>query len=74
MIFYLITIFSYKNKSKKLFNIRKFVADKLTSLNVIIDHVNRDTFRDKNNFFSYRRSTKLKQNDYGRCISVISLI
>ena len=66
--------FSYKNKSKKLFNIRKFVADKLTSLNVIIDHVNRDTFRDKNNFFSYRRSTKLKQNDYGRCISVISLI
>jgi polyphenol oxidase len=66
--------FSNKNKNKKLFNLRKFVADKLTDLEVTIDHVNHDTFREKNNFFSYRRSYKLKQNDYGRCISVIRLI
>ena len=66
--------FYYKNKNKKLFNLRKFVADKLVELNVKIDHVNHDTFKEKNNFFSYRRSTKLKQNDYGRCISVVSLI
>ena len=66
--------FYYKNKNKKLFNLRKFVADKLVELNVKIDHVNYDTFKEKNNFFSYRRSTKLKQNDYGRCISVVSLI
>ena len=66
--------FSHKNKNKKLFNLRKFVADKLLELKVIIDHVNHDTFREKTNFFSYRRSFKLKQNDYGRCISIVRLI
>jgi polyphenol oxidase len=66
--------FSYKNKKKKLFNLRKFVADKLSELKVTVDHVNHDTFRESNNFFSYRRSCKLKQNDYGRCISTIRLI
>ena len=64
--------FSNKNKNKKLFNLRKFVADKLLELKVKIDHVNRDTFEDKRNFFSYRRSTILKDKDYGRCISIIT--
>ena len=66
--------FSRKNKNKKLFNLRKFVANKLRELKVKVDHVNHDTFREEKNFFSYRRSYKLKQNDYGRCVSVISLI
>ena len=66
--------FSNKNKKKKLFDLRKFAADKLISLGVNIDHVNRDTYKEKSNFFSYRRSCKLEQNDYGRCISVICLI
>jgi len=66
--------FSHKNKNKKLFNLRKFVANKLKELKVKVDHVNHDTFREEKNFFSYRRSYKLKQNDYGRCVSVISLI
>ena len=43
-------------------------------LNVKVDHVNHDTFREKSKFFSYRRSQKLQEKDYGRCISVISLI
>tara|TARA_Y100000389_G_scaffold32074_1_gene27266 strand:- start:326 stop:1078 length:753 start_codon:yes stop_codon:yes gene_type:complete len=66
--------FSNKNKTKKLFNLRKFVADKLKKLKVNVDHVKHDTFKEKMNFFSYRRSCKLKQNDYGRCISVICLV
>ena len=66
--------FKNKNKRKKLFNLRKFVADKLLRLNVKIDHVNYDTYSEKNNFFSFRRSQKLRENDYGRCLSVISLI
>ena len=66
--------FSKKNKFKKLFNLRKFVADKLKNLNVKIDHIKRDTFKERGNFFSYRRSTILKESDYGRCISVIKLI
>ncbi len=66
--------FSKKNKVKKFFNLRKFVADKLLYQGVSIDHVNFDTFKEKEKFFSYRRSYKLKQNDYGRCISVIRLV
>ena len=69
-----ILYFSNKKNGKKLFNLRKFVSDKLLDLNIQVDHIKRDTYLDKKNFFSYRRSSKLKQNDYGRCISVISLI
>ncbi len=65
--------FINKNRNKKLFNLRKYVNDKLIRLNVVVDNINKDTFKEKSNFFSYRRSQKLGQNDYGRCISVITL-
>ncbi len=66
--------FSNKNKKKKLFNLRKFVTDKLLRLNIKVDQVNKDTFIEKSNFFSYRRTCKLKQKDYGRCISVVCIL
>ena len=66
--------FLKKNNKKQLFNLRKYVNDKLIRLNVKVDHVNHDTFKEKRNFFSYRRSQKLQEKDYGRCISVISLV
>ena len=66
--------FSYKNKSKKLFNLRKFVTDKLLKLSIIVDQINKDTYVEKTNFFSYRRSCNLRQKDYGRCISTVRLI
>tara|TARA_B100001093_G_scaffold428938_1_gene423937 strand:- start:2152 stop:2907 length:756 start_codon:yes stop_codon:yes gene_type:complete len=66
--------FLKKNKDKRLFNLRKYVGDKLAKLNVKVNHVNHDTFKEKNRFFSYRRSQKLHEKDYGRCISIISLI
>jgi polyphenol oxidase len=65
--------FSIK-QNQIFFDLRKYVNDKLLKLDVVVDHVNHDTFKEKNNFFSYRRSQKLHENDYGRCISVISLI
>ncbi len=65
--------FKKKDNLKKMFNLRKFVNDKLLKFNVKIDHINYDTFSKKNTFFSYRRSRKLGEKDYGRCISVISL-
>lgn len=65
--------FTQKNRNKKLFNLRKFVSSQLLKHKVFIDHVNRDTFNEKKNFYSYRRSTVLKHKDYGRCISVIRL-
>ena len=67
------TYFLKKNKFKKLFNLRKYVNDKLIKLKVKVDHVNHDTFKERSRFFSYRRSQKLGDNDYGRCISVISM-
>ena len=66
--------FSDKNKSKKYFNLREYAADKLKEVGVIFDHVKYDTFREKNYFFSYRRSVLLKEKDYGRCISVIRML
>jgi len=66
--------FSHISKTEKLFDLRKFVTDKLIKLNVKVDHVDKDTFKDKSNFFSYRRAFKLKQKDYGRCISVVRLL
>ena len=69
----IISISLIKKKNKKLFNLRKYVSDKLTKLNVIVDNINKDTFKEKSNFFSYRRSKKIGQNDYGRCISVITM-
>ena len=66
--------FLKKNKKKRVFNLRKYVNDKLVKLNIKVDHVNHDTFKEKSRFFSYRRSKKLQEKDYGRCISVISLV
>ena len=65
--------FSNKNKMKKLFNLRKFVTNRLVKAKIKVDQVDRDTFAEKSNFFSYRRSCKLKQKDYGRCISSICM-
>ena len=66
--------FSYKNNNKKLFNLRKFVTDKLLKYRIKVDQVDRDTFAQKSNFFSFRRSLKLSERDYGRCISTICML
>ena len=67
--------FSKKNNEKFLFNLRDYVNNKLSNFGVHnIDNINADTFKDTDNFFSYRRSQKLKESDYGRCISTIRLV
>ena len=38
-----------------------------------IDNVDVNTFKEADNFFSYRRSQQLGEPDYGRCISTICL-
>jgi len=40
-----------KNKNKKIFDLREYVNDKLVELNVKVDLINRDTYREKKNFF-----------------------
>jgi len=47
----------------------QFKSNKITN----IDTINIDTFDKKNNFFSARRSLRLKHEDYGRNISLIMI-
>ena len=64
--------FIISNNKKYLFDIRNYINTKLIGLGIKnIDHIKMDTFSDKENFFSYRRSKKDNYKDYGRCISVI---
>ena len=66
--------FKKKNDDKFMFNIREYVQSKLVDCGVKnIDNIEVDTFKDINNFFSYRRSKTLGEPDYGRCISTICL-
>ena len=66
--------FKPKNNDKFLFNLRGYVNHVLDSNGVeIVDNLNLDTFNDSENFYSYRRSQINKEEDYGRCISVITL-
>jgi|TARA_B110000438_G_scaffold273628_1_gene293168 YfiH family protein len=59
---------------KFLFDIRNYVIEKLKECNVAsIDNITKDTFKDADNFYSFRRSQKLEEPDYGRCISTICL-
>ena len=60
------------NNKKYLFDIREYIGSKLVKLGIKnIDNIEMDTFSDKENFFSYRRSVIDNDKDYGRCISVI---
>jgi len=57
------------------FDLRKYVNFKITKFDVkFVENIYLDTYVEKENFFSFRRSTKLKEKDYGRCISTIGLI
>jgi YfiH family protein len=67
--------FLSNGKDKLLFNLRNYINSKFEELDVkYIENIDIDTFSDNINFFSFRRSKHLGEKDYGRCISVISLI
>ena len=57
---------------KFLFDLRNYINNELTSLNIEnIENIEMDTFSEEEFFYSYRRSLHNKEKDYGRCISVI---
>ena len=63
-----------KKKNMIYFNLPSFIKSQLKSIKITnIDTINVDTFDQKNNFFSARRSLKLKHDDYGRNISIIMI-
>ena len=65
----------FKNKRNTIFfDLPNFVKSQLKSNKIKnIDMINTNTFDKKNNFFSARRSLKLKHDDYGRNISIIMI-
>ena len=55
------------------FSLNDYIKGQLQSLRIKnIEIIKKDTYNQKNNFFSSRRSKK-KNNDYGRNISVIMI-
>ena len=57
---------------KYIFDLRGFINKEITNLDIKnIENIEKDTFSETEFFYSYRRSCLNKENDYGRCISVI---
>jgi len=68
------SFFKEINSEKYLFDLRGFINKEISILNIKnIENIDMDTFSDKDFFYSYRRSCLNKENDYGRCISVIMM-
>ncbi len=68
------SIFFKKRKNAIYFDLPNYVKSQLKYSKISnIDHVNINTFNAKNNFFSARRSLRLKHDDYGRNISIIMI-
>ncbi len=67
-------IFFKKSKNLIFFNLSEYVKFDLKLNKIVnIDVIKIDTFNQKNNFFSARRSLRLKHDDYGRNISIIMI-
>ena len=69
-------IFFFQGKKDKyLFDLRKYVNSKIKEFDIEhIENIDFDTYEDKENLFSFRRSRQLGEKDYGRCISTIGLV
>jgi len=61
-------------KNEMNFDLKSYIVEKIKNCGVKkILFKSFDTFKDKKNFFSYRRSLISKEKDYGRCLSIISI-
>tara|TARA_B100001123_G_C15145917_1_gene961519 strand:- start:117 stop:878 length:762 start_codon:yes stop_codon:yes gene_type:complete len=67
-------IFFKTRKNKTYFSLNSYVYNQLERKGITnLELINKDTFEQKNNFFSARRSIYKKQVDYGRNISIIMI-
>ena len=59
-------------KENYFFDLRGYINKEISNLNIkSIENIEKDTFSEVEFFYSYRRSRLKKEQDYGRCISVI---
>ena len=64
--------FQKKNELYYNFDLRGYINNEIMKLNIKnIENIDKDTFAEKELFYSYRRSCLRKERDYGRFISVI---
>ena len=57
---------------KYVFDLRGFINKEMSDLNIKnVENIEMDTFSQQEFFYSYRRSRLNREEDYGRCISVI---
>lgn len=56
-----------------MFDLNRYTVDRLLAAGVEADMLGRCTYAEDDLFFSYRRTTHLKEPDYGRQISAIAL-
>ena len=64
--------FNKISSEKYFFDLRGFINKELSNLNIKnIDNIEMDTFSESEFFYSRRRSHLNREQDYGRCISVI---
>tara|TARA_Y100000590_G_scaffold26278_1_gene29602 strand:- start:30 stop:791 length:762 start_codon:yes stop_codon:yes gene_type:complete len=60
------------DKENYVFDLRGYINKEILNLKITnIENIEKDTFSEVDFFYSYRRSQLYKENDYGRCISVI---
>ena len=63
-----------KEKNKIYFDLKGYIFQQFKNIGLKnIEIIKKDTFYQKNNFFSARRCSKNKINDYGRNISIIMI-
>ena len=61
-------------KNKTYFSLNRYIYSQLKKLGInSLEVINKDTFNQKNNFFSARRSIQNNEGDYGRNISIIMI-
>ena len=66
--------FSSTKNDKFLFDLRKYINFKISKFDVNnVENIELDTYEENEKFFSFRRSRKLGEKDYGRCISTIGI-
>ena len=68
--------FSKINKDKSMkFNLNLYIRSRIKETGIKKNYYRSfDTYKDKKNFFSYRRSKENNELDYGRCMSIITLV
>ena len=64
---------SSANTGHAMFDLNRYTVDRLARAGVTASMLDRCTYADENDFYSYRRATHRQEPDYGRQISAIAL-